>query len=108
MREDPAENEETANDVQKIGTNGQNAKALKKSINWVNKMNIIGKDCINKVLPLKKSIAIRLINVCFRKEGSAGGCFRSLADLCNRSSHILFGMLKSVLDLLITSIRYYL
>ena len=53
MREDPAENEETANDVQKIGTNGQNAKALKKSINWVNMMNIIGNDCINIVLPFQ-------------------------------------------------------
>ena len=56
MREDPAENEETANDVQKIGTNGQNAKALKKSVSWVNKMNIIGKDCINIVLPLKNQL----------------------------------------------------
>ena len=56
MREDPAENEETANDVQKIGTNGQNAKALKKSVSWVNKMNIIGKDCINIVLPFQNQL----------------------------------------------------
>ena len=50
VREDPSENEEKANNVQKIGANMQNAKVLKKSINWVNKMNIIGKDCINIVL----------------------------------------------------------
>ena len=56
MREDPAENEETANNVQKIGTNGQNAKALKKSVSWVNKMNIIGKDCINIVLPFQNQL----------------------------------------------------
>ena len=56
MREDPAENEGTANNVQKIGTNGQNAKALKKSVSWVNKMNIIGKDCINIVLPFQNQL----------------------------------------------------
>ena len=86
--------------MQKIGTNGQPAKVLKKSISWVNKMNIIGKDCIYIVLPFLKSIAFHLINICFRKEGPAGGCFRGLDDLCNRGSHILFGMLKSVLDLI--------
>ena len=44
VREDPAENEENANNVQKIGTNGQPAKALKKSVGWVNILNGIGKD----------------------------------------------------------------
>ena len=34
----------------------QNAKVLKKSINWVNKMNIIGKDCINIVLPFQNQL----------------------------------------------------
>ena len=44
VREDPAENEENANNVQKIGTNLQNAKAPKKSVSWVNILNNIGKD----------------------------------------------------------------
>ena len=42
--------------MQKIGTNGQPAKVLKKSISWVNKMNIIGKDCINIVLPFQNQL----------------------------------------------------
>ena len=56
MREDPTENEEKADNVQKIGTSGQPVKVLKKSINWVNKMNIIGKDCINIVLPFQNEL----------------------------------------------------
>ena len=56
MREDPTENEEKADNVQKIGTSGQPAKVLKKSISWVNKMNIIGKDCINIVLPFQNEL----------------------------------------------------
>ena len=101
MREDPAENEEKANNVQKIGTNLQNAKAPKKSVSWVNILNNIGKDWFYDIKCFMfLTCAIRLINICFRKEGPAGGCFRSLDDLFNRGSHILFGMLKSVLDVI--------
>ena len=52
--------------MQKIGANVQNAKVLKKSINWVNKMNIIGKDCIDIVLLFQNQL--RFVSLTYLSE----------------------------------------